>query len=152
MSMSSLRKVKKEQKKKKEKARKFNAALPALKVLRLERFGYCANEESVFTVKGDLVLRDHTPMFQSNPESACFNEPFCRKDAFLDGLRELNIYAWKRKYEDRLILDGLQWELELLFGGNCRPVKITGINAYPEQFDALLCLTGLEESDEQDQN
>ena len=150
--MSSIRKAKKERKKKEERACAFNEALDALKTLRLGFSGYCGVEESVFTVKDDMVLRDYLPSFLKNPKLACEKEPFCKKEVFLKGLRALNLQEWKKRYENRLILDGMRWELELTFGNGDAPVKISGYNAYPEQFDALLELTGMEEKDEQDQD
>ena len=150
--MSSLRKVKKERKKKEEKARQFSAALDTLKTLRYETSGYSGIEETVFTVRGDMVLRSYIPSFLKSQESRCFDEPFGKRAAFCEGLRALNIHEWKRRYSDDLILDGMRWELELVFGGRYQLVRIRGYNAYPEQFDALLELLGLEENDEQDQD
>lgn len=52
---------------------------------------------------------------------------------------ELHICDWEREYCDWRILDGEQWNLELLAAGN-RSLRITGSNDYPPEWDALLRL------------
>jgi hypothetical protein len=35
------------------------------------------------------------------------------------------------------VLDGTQWELEIYFEGNRKPVRISGSNAFPYNFNDL---------------
>lgn len=70
------------------------------------------------------------------------------KEAFLDGLRELHIGEWHRKYDLHRfgceVSDGTQWKLEIYFSNDHRPIKIYGENAYPYNFDQFQKLLGIE--------
>ena len=71
------------------------------------------------------------------------------KQWFLEGIKDLRIGEWRRKYDCRqfgcFVMDGTQWELEFHFSNGHKPVKICGDNAYPYNFDHLLDLLGIEE-------
>lgn len=70
------------------------------------------------------------------------------KEDFLDGLRELHIGEWHRKYDLHRfgceVPDGTQWKLEIYFSNDHRPIKIYGENAYPYNFDQFQKLLGIE--------
>ncbi len=67
------------------------------------------------------------------------------KDEFIDGLRRLHLGEWKCSYVDTKVLDGEEWELTLKFKSGRRQLNISGINAYPYNFDRLCDLFGMEE-------
>jgi len=78
----------------------------------------------------------------------------CGKDEFIEGLRELHIGEWRKHYDLRrfgcMVLDGTQWELEIYYSNGHKPVKISGDNAYPYNFDRFQELLGIEPDDEED--
>lgn len=65
------------------------------------------------------------------------------KEELLDGLHRLNIGKWRRSYDNRDILDGTQWEINIFFSDGHRPVRIWGSNAYPDNFNNFLALLGV---------
>ena len=73
------------------------------------------------------------------------------KDEFLEGFRELHIGEWRTKYDLRrfgnMVLDGIQWELEIYFFDGHKTVKIYGDNAYPYNFREFQELLGMEPYD-----
>ena len=56
-------------------------------------------------------------------------------DKLPDQLRNLDLLNWKRRYEDRQVLDGTQWQVEILRLG--RNLRKSGSNHYPVQWDAF---------------
>lgn len=72
---------------------------------------------------------------------------FCAKEEFLAGLRELRIGEWLSNYDpsrfDCVVLDGINWELEISFSNKCRPFNIQGSNSYPYNFKKFRKLLGL---------
>lgn len=59
------------------------------------------------------------------------------KARFLARLRSLHIEEWDREYVASNVLDGEQWELEIRFADGCKPLIISGDNAYPPHFKSL---------------
>lgn len=70
------------------------------------------------------------------------------KEEFLAGIKELHIGEWRSRYTlDRFgfcVCDGTQWELEIYFSNDHKPVKIYGNNSYPYNFDAFQELLRIE--------
>lgn len=70
------------------------------------------------------------------------------KEEFLEGIKELHIGEWRLRYTlERFgycVCDGTQWELEIYFSNEHKPVKIYGDNAYPYNFNAFQELLGIE--------
>ena len=66
------------------------------------------------------------------------------KEEFLEELKELHIGEWRKNYDTRRfgydVCDGTQWELEIHYSNNIKPVKIYGDNAYPYNFNRLKIL------------
>ena len=50
-----------------------------------------------------------------------------------------------------MVMDGTQWELEIHFDGNRKPVRIYGSNAYPYNFQDLTDFLGIEEEEIEDE-
>ena len=63
------------------------------------------------------------------------------KATFLEEFKCLHIGEWRKNYNTKrfgyTVLDGIQWELEIHYSNNTKPVKIYGDNAYPYNFDRL---------------
>ncbi len=75
------------------------------------------------------------------------------KATFLEEFKRLHIGEWRKNYNLRrfgyTMLDGIQWELEIHYSNDKKPVKIYGDNAYPYNFDRLkdLLMCGLDIED-----
>lgn len=67
-------------------------------------------------------------------------EPASKQD-ILDTIKSMHIGEWRTRYTlERFgyhVCDGTQWELEIYFSNEHKPVKIYGDNAYPYNFDVL---------------
>ena len=59
------------------------------------------------------------------------------KSQFLAKLRSLHIEEWDKEYMAMGVLDGEQWDLEIHFSDDRRPLIISGSNAYPPHFRSL---------------
>lgn len=75
------------------------------------------------------------------------------KATFLEEFKQLHIGEWRKNYNLRrfgyTVLDGIQWELEIHYSNNTKPVKIYGDNAYPYNFDRLKDLLMCDNSEEE---
>ena len=69
------------------------------------------------------------------------------KEELIEGLIELDLGGWKRKYEDYLVCDGTQWELELHFYNGHRTKHFYGSNQYPYNFNSLLQVLDVNEDE-----
>lgn len=98
---------------------------------------YIFDDEYVFieTKAGDV--QSPTPPPPLEKDGAHMKNKRRKKEAFLDGIRNLHIGEWKRKYVDLSICDGEQWSLEIYFSNDHKPVRIYGNNAYPYNFEEL---------------
>lgn len=80
-----------------------------------------------------IVKKEDDEMLMSIP-----HEWVCSKEAFLAKLRELSIEKWKLEFfPEYIIMDGASWGLRIYFSNGCKPVEISGTNAYPENFKSL---------------
>lgn len=70
------------------------------------------------------------------------------KQDVLDTIKSMHIGEWRTSYTlERFgddVCDGTQWELEIYYSNEHKPVKIYGDNAYPYNFDVLQELFGIE--------
>ena len=75
------------------------------------------------------------------------------KATFLEEFKRLHIGEWRKNYNTQrfgyTVLDGTQWELEIHYSNNTKPVKIYGDNAYPYNFDRLKDLLMCDDSEEE---
>ena len=73
-------------------------------------------------------------------------EPASKQD-ILDTIKSMHIGEWRTSYTlERFgyhVCDGTQWELEIYFSNEHKPVKIYGDNAYPYNFDVFQGLLGI---------
>ena len=125
----------------------FNEALDSMSKLVFTIGGFfCGHETRTFTVSDDQVLVDVEKTVMTMDKGEEYG-PY-RKDDFISGIKAFHIGEWKRTYNDPLILDGTQWELDIYYNNGRRPVKISGSNAYPYNFEDLKEFLEVETEDE----
>ncbi|QNN61807.1 hypothetical protein H9L01_03610 [Erysipelothrix inopinata] len=65
-----------------------------------------------------------------------------RDKAFLDELKEIKIGEWRNSYTTErfgyTIYDGTQWELEIYYCNAKGPIRFSGSNSYPYNFNKFL--------------
>ena len=107
---------------------------------------FCGQETRTFTISDDQVLVDveKTMISMDKEEYGTY-----RKEDFISGIKALHIGEWKRTYIDPLVMDGTQWELDIYYNNGRRPVKISGSNAYPYNFEDLKEFLEVEMEDEE---
>ena len=127
----------------------FNDALDSMSQLMFTIGGFfCGHETRTFTVSDGQVLVDvEKTMISMDKEEY---GPY-RKEEFISGIKALHIGEWKRTYNDLLVMDGTQWELDIYYNNGRRPTKISGSNAYPYNFDDLKEFLEVEMEDEEDE-
>ena len=127
----------------------FNEALDSMSQLMFTIGGFfCGQETRTFTVSDDQVFVDvEKTMISMDKEEY---GPY-RKEEFISGIKALHIGEWKRTYNDLLVMDGTQWELDIYYNNGRRPTKISGSNAYPYNFDDLKEFLEVEMEDEEDE-
>lgn len=81
------------------------------------------------------------------------DEPFTR-DTFIAALKNLHIGEWRSFYSTErfgyVVCDGTQWEIEFEYSNGHRPVKYSGDNSYPYNFDEFELLFGISDTMEDD--
>ena len=89
----------------------FNEALDSMSQLMFTIGGFfCGQETRTFTVSDDQVFVDvEKTMISMDKEEY---GPY-RKEEFISGIKALHIGEWKRTYNDLLVMDGTQWELNI---------------------------------------
>ena len=127
----------------------FNEALDSMSKLVFTIGGFfCGHETRTFTVSDGQVLVDvEKTMISMDKEEY---GPY-RKEDFISGIKALHIGEWKRTYNDPLVMDGTQWELDIYYNNGRKAVKISGSNAYPYNFDDLKEYLEVEMEDEEDE-
>ena len=127
----------------------FNEALDSMSKLVFTIGGFfCGHETRTFTVSDGQVLVDvEKTMISMDKEEY---GPY-RKEEFISGIKALHIGEWKRTYNDLLVMDGTQWELDIYYNNGRRTKKISGSNAYPYNFDDLKEFLEVEMEDEEDE-
>ena len=138
-----------------QKSQDFDAALDSIQKLMLSIGGFFGGYEiRTYTVSGDKVVLDVDHTLILKPSNLPVYYPFT-KDEFIAGLKKIHIGEWKKNYIDPYVLDGTQWELEICFDNERKPLKISGSNAFPYNFSDLTEFLGFDEEndeDEQDQD
>ena len=140
------------------KAADFDANIRNIKKLVFSIGGYFGGYETrTYTLDEERLYLDVEHSLILKPTNLEIEPDYpCSKDEFLDGLRELHIGEWRSKYDLRrfgcMVLDGTQWELEINFSNDHKPVKIYGDNAYPYNFDRFQELLGIEPDVEEEED
>ncbi len=133
-----------------QKSRDFDQALDSIKTMIFSIGGFFGGfEKRIYTVSGERIklIIEHDMFENPSDQPTCY--PFM-KDEFIARLRAFHIGEWKKEYCDPYVMDGTQWELEIMFTEERKPVQISGSNAYPYNFEDLTEFLGLEEEDEID--
>lgn len=141
-----------------QKAADFEENIPAISKLVFSIGGFFGGYETItYTLDEKQLHLDVEHSLILKPTNFCIEPDYpCSKEDFLDGLRELHIGEWRSKYDLRrfgcMVLDGTQWELEIYFSNDHKPVKIYGDNAYPYNFDRFQELLGIEPDIEEEED
>lgn len=102
-------------------------------------FAY-GSKTTIYDFTGDEPVVNVTlsPSFESSPKS-CVSD--IKKESFFAELLKLRIGEWRTHYTpDRygiVVYDGTHWTLLVEYSDGHRPVKKSGNNAYPYNFDGL---------------
>ena len=134
-----------------QKAMEFDANIPLISKVKFTIGGYFGGYETrTYTIDGAKVhmyIEHSLNLTPSNIGDAEI-EPW-DKEEFLEQLSDLHIGEWRKNYNTKrfgyMVLDGTQWDLEIYFSNDHKPVKIYGSNAFPFNFDSLLELFEIEE-------
>ena len=130
------------------KAIEFDANIPNISKIIFSIGGFLCGEELVeVTITDDTAeLKYGRSYIPTNPDDFDKTETI-DKATFLEEFKRLHIGEWRKNYNTKrfgyTVLDGIQWELEIHYSNNTKPVKIYGDNAYPYNFarlkDLLMC-------------
>ena len=91
----------------------------------------------------EVVLKKYGNMQQELPAPIVWEV----KVEWLELLRAIHIGEWRKRYCDSQVMDGEQWELEIMYKDYKR-VSFWGSNAYPFSYDELIELFNIESKEE----
>lgn len=136
---------------KEQKAIDFDDNIPYINKVEFCIGGYCSGYETkTYTIDGDKVYLSREHSLDIEPADNSTEMVTLTKDKLLSEIEGLHIGEWRRNYNTRrfgiMIMDGIQWGLEIQFSNGHKPVEISGDNAYPYNFDQLLELFNIEEN------
>lgn len=124
------------------KAIEFDENIPNISKIIFSIGGFLCGEELVeVTITDDTAeLKYGRSYIPTKPEDFDKIETI-DKASFLEEFKRLHIGEWSKNYNTKrfgyTVLDGTQWELEIHYSNDIKPVKIYGDNAYPYNFDRL---------------
>lgn len=129
-------------------ALEFDHRIPEISALTLIIGGFFAGNEVIEATVDEqevsLEITQRAPGLDRDKDSSLptFSVP---KEVFFAQLGELHIGEWRPFYSTRQfgyqVMDGVQWELTVEYTGRARDrVVFHGDNAFPYNFDELLCL------------
>ena len=130
------------------KAMDFDENIPNISKIIFSIGGFCCGEELVEVDIDETTAKlkyahSHIPVM---PDDFDKTETI-DKASFLEEFKQLHIGEWRKNYNTKrfgyTVLDGIQWELEIHYSNDKKPVKIYGDNTYPYNFarlkDLLMC-------------
>jgi hypothetical protein len=125
----------------------FDKNIPYIKKIKLSVISYLGGSiEKTFKVCGDGAVIETDGFFYSVPTEN--KSASVGKAGFLKALSQLHIGEWRRKYDISrfgfLMLDGMQWSLNISYSNGTPSRKIHGDNSFPYNFERLLKLFGME--------
>lgn len=138
------------------KAADFEDNIPAISNLVFSIDGFFGGYETrTYTLGADYLQMDVGHPLILKPTNFYIEKDYpCGKDEFIEGFRELRIGEWRRHYDLRrfgcMVLDEAQWEFKIYFSNGHKPVKISGDNAYPYNFDQFQELLVIEQNEDID--
>lgn len=136
------------------KAMEFDANIPNISKIIFSIGGFLCGEELVeVTITDDTAELKYGRLYiPTKPEDFDKIETI-DKASFLEEFKRLHIGEWRKNYNTKrfgyTVLDGTQWELEIHYSNDIKPVKIYGDNAYPYNFDRLKELLMCDDSEEE---
>ncbi len=99
-----------------------------------------------FVVNDDELQVFEKQLYSSDEWVLLPNYPLFRYE-LLEGIQKLHIGEWKSLYYEPDVLDGTQWSLELYYSNGQKAVEISGSNRYPYNFEELLELLCMNDSE-----
>lgn len=140
------------------KAAEFNKNIQYITSVTLSFGGFfCGSDEYDVAFMDDDVLYSFGHLkCGSLPEKISTMNNYMTKQEFLEEFSRLHIGEWRKHYTTRrfgdTICDGVQWSLEIKYSNGIKPVRISGDNAYPYNFDDLKALMGCDDLEEDEEN
>ncbi len=114
------------------------------KKLIFESIGWPADSEKVVvTIKNENIILKIT---KRNVAVSTTKEVTVPSSVFLKKFDAINIVAWEEDYFNPDILDGESWELKY-YTTDGKIKKVTGLNAYPENYNELIDLIFYDDTD-----
>ena len=135
----------------------FDASIPAITKLTLSIGGFFGGHEIRTVTVSDGGVKLTTGHHFCPDEMTEVPQDIwpLETEDFLDGVRELHIGEWRRRYELRrfgyMVLDGTQWELTIEFSDGHKKVTVYGDNAYPYNFHKLRELLGMQPYEDEEE-
>ena len=129
-----------------QKAKEFDESIPLINKIVFSIGGYFEGfETKTITFDENNVCMDveHSLLPKPSAHRIEGDHPMTKAE-FISGLYELHIGEWRRRYYDNDIDDGTQWDLEIYYSDDRKPIKIFGSNEYPYNFNKLKDLFGCE--------
>lgn len=131
----------------------FDANMDAICKLTFSIGGYFGGYRG-YVVELSDDIRAYTKLWEDEEPLVLLDdnkEPFT-KDTFVAALKSLYIGEWRRHYSTKrfgyLVCDGTQWELEFEYKNGNKPVRFSGDNSYPYNFDKFQRLFGIDDTEE----
>lgn len=136
------------------KAMEFDTNIPNISKIIFSMGGFlCGGELVEVTFTDDTAeLKYGRSYIPTTPDDFDKTETIDKAE-FLEEFKQLHIGEWRKNYNTKrfgyTVLDGTQWELEIHYSNDKKPVKIYGDNAYPYNFDRLKDLLMCDDSEEE---
>ena len=133
-----------------QKVAQFDASIPYINKIVFSIGGYFGGYETkTYTFSGDNIYMNLERSLDFEPDHK--PEPQLlemTKQEFLEEFKDLHIGEWRKHYNLKrfgwVVMDGTQWDLEIYFSNDHKPVKIYGDNAYPYNFENFADLFDIE--------
>jgi hypothetical protein len=124
------------------KAVEFDKNIPNISKIIFSIGGYCYCGELVeVTFTDDTAELKYSYSSISTKQDDFEKIETIDKADFIAEFKQVHIGEWRKNYNTKrfgyAVLDGTQWELEIHYSNDKKPVKIYGDNAYPYNFDRL---------------
>lgn len=140
-----------------QKAADFDAKIDTICKITISIEGFFGGYRSYIVELTD-GLKAYTKLWEDEEQLSLWDdyneEPFT-KETFISALKNLHIGEWRRRYStDRfgyMVCDGTQWYLEFEYNNGHKPARVNGDNSYPYNFDKFQMLSGIDNTEEEDE-
>ncbi|HCT62822.1 MAG TPA: hypothetical protein DIC19_01840 [Erysipelotrichaceae bacterium] len=105
-----------------------------------------------YTIELTDELKVHAKIWDLEEPLYLFDEEgeFITKENFIALLSTIHLEEWRRNYTTQRfgyeVFDGTQWELEVKYNNGRKPVRFSGSNAYPYNFERFKALLEIEDA------